>query len=110
MDLQPGKYCIVPCIANLEGKDSRFLLRVLVEPHGFLKSWKKFEVTQNCTNVQPNGTCSSDSKVIAKPKLENSICSFFCIFCICLFQGLWCGPVTLSDTWTGPQFTKLPEI
>ena len=22
-------------------------------------------------------------------------------FCICLFQGLWCGPVTLSDIWTG---------
>ena len=77
MDLQPGKYCIVPCIANLEGKDARFLLRVLVEPHGFLKSWKKFEVTQNCTRVQPNGTCSSDLKAIAKPKLENSTCTNF---------------------------------
>ena len=78
MDLQPGKYCIVPCIANLEGKDSRFLLRVLVEPHGFLKSWKKFDVTQNCKKVQPNGTCSkSDSKAIAKPKLEKGTCSNF---------------------------------
>ena len=53
-DLQAnGIYCIVPILANVTEKDSRFLLRVLVEPNGSWRFWttcKVYEVKNNANS------------------------------------------------------------
>ena len=75
VDLEVGKYCIVPCVANIEEKDTRFLLRVLIEPHGFLNICKKFDVIQNFKELKDNDI--GKAKEMKKPDLARSTCPNF---------------------------------
>ena len=74
LDLEAGTYCIVPCIANIEEKDTRFLLRVLVEPNGYFNIGKKIEVIQNFKEIKINDISVGKAKEMKKPNLARSTC------------------------------------
>ena len=77
VDLEVGKYCIVPCVANIEEKDTRFLLRVLIEPNGLLSICKRFEVIQNFKGIKDNDLGFSKETEMKKPDLARSTCPNF---------------------------------